>query len=1054
MKKIKVITIFVLGLLLMVSCNHVYMLQSAFKVSFDAGEAKWGDNAEGIALVRPSESAQSNGDFIVPGPDNLIPPKAGIDGVTEDKPHFLGWEYNGKIYKQGDIINVKGPVTIVAKWEANRAISFFPGLGNIGKELFPVLETIKGGKVQLPANTGDHAFIKPTKPIAGRSFVGWSVKIGDGAPQFVKAGEFITLSDNAEATALWTPVYQIRYHEGEGKGGVKPSGTMPTSEVAALAGAKHFVFESTGLTPPKNHRFLGWRVVEGPFESYVVKPGAQLDVTGDLDLTAEWAYRWTISFDKGTNPLDTTRDDDHRDDGEVFPIPSNTFTVPTGQHFLGWKLKDAKGERDIKAGARYRVNSNILLTAQWSAPVSIGFDNGGNGATGAMADRIAATGRFVVPFPELGAPNIVPPPKSEFVGWKIVKKADGKPYGNDKKDIAAPGDIITLSEDIKLIAQWKGQWNVTFFPNGGSGTMKNDKLGIDDTDTARVQKGHYYTLPPCSFVAPSEPAGREFIGWRIGKTKYAAGKRILVTSDVEVHAEWTPYFRVRYVANDGEADGKLNPVANQYIAKAGSVSLRTPTYKVAPKRSKFLGWLVRGELKKPGEEIPVFENVTLEGMWENSYKVEFILNDGVLFPIAESDLKTTPKAQFVKGGETAVNPVDPSKPETTPKLWRYKFLGWYEQTDKDNYSAEAKNKPFDFNTPIKTGKVLYARWGKKPVADRAALVREIYGENDDSAHATDSALHDSRWSEYKELNYIDTSKVTSFKHIFAAMEVVYAGSALRPTEEGTHVRDHARVFSGDISKWDMSAAADTSYMFQAAREFNGDIQTKGVRMYDGKMYLAWDLRNNQNAEYMFHDAQSFDKPLNNWDISKVQNVKNMFLDASTFDQDLSNWDIRSVKSDKLKGMFCAARRFKGNISTWDISHITSLECFLEGTRFNGSLERKENQQYTHSYLDLNADKTAVIKRSVEHGSYTTWDPSKVVTLQRFVDYAQQFEGKGLASWGGHISSLNNINTAFYDTFMMKEDLSSWHLSATAKRTKAFKNNIKWDLAKYPQFDLP
>ncbi len=1033
-----------LSILLVVSCDHAYMVKDPYVVSFDAGVGQWDLNAKNVRMPRADEETQMNGDFIAPDARYLNAPQAGVDGATEDMPNFIGWEYNGRVYRTGDLIRIKGPATLVARWEPNREIRFVGGEGSDGSKPFPILEGVRGTLIALPMNAGDQAFVAPTDPVVGREFAGWNVKMGDQKAFFAKPGTYIRLTDNAVATALWTQVYKITYYKGFSAKNEEPSGDFEVSVAYSLQGRSYTLPEPKGLTAPPNCSFGGWLVKEGPFEPYERKAGAPIVISGDTDVTALWYSQWVLSFDKGDNPQDTSRDSEAYKHGTTISIPDNTFTAPSGSNFKGWKLKDAKGERLVVVDQSYTIKSDVLLTALWSQANEISFDNGGNGATGDMPKRVEPNGDFVLPEPMVDADHFVAPRNRAFKGWKIVDP-DGNPYGD--KSEALPGEIIKLDGPVKLVALWVDVWNIRFDANTGSGTMENADLYIDSDDTTTVERGHYYTLPPNTFVAPTEPTGRKFVAWSIGdETRYVPGDRVLITKDTVIKAEWTPCFTVRYIANDDEADGKLNPVEPQLLAAKGKVVVRKPTFKKVPEYSKFKGWLYNGVPKKPGvDEIDVYADITLEGLWEISYKVVFELNDRRLFPLHADDLATTPAAQLIKGGEK----IDQTK-IGTPKLWRYEFLGWYEKTDDSPYSSEAVAKPFDFNTKIQRGYVLYARWGKKQVADRAALVKEIYGSNDDTAHAEDAALHDPRWTTYQELNYIDTSKVESFKHLFSAEKADYSGSIVRHnwnSAEGAHLEDHALNFNGDISTWDISNATDLSYMFFGAREFNSNVNTKIVPMYDGKEYLAWDTRNAEWLAGMFHNAQVFNQPLNNWDTAKVKSLFNTFLDTSAFNQPLDNWNTESVTN--MYQVFCASRTFNGDISTWNTSKVTNMSGFVPDSHFNGDLSRKKLTDHVFSY----PDPTAPNKVRKVTKTYMAWDTSNVTNMEWMFGQDFSFEGRGLDTWAGHIGKVTNINNIFSDCTNLNVDLSSWHLPSGIARSNYDQNTFEWEGAKKPKFDL-
>lgn len=88
---------------------------------------------------------------------------------------------------------------------------------------------------------------------------------------------------------------------------------------------------------------------------------------------------------------------------------------------------------------------------------------------------------------------------------------------------------------IKAISIYTGttstKYTVSFNPGEGSGTMTS----------AKVEDGGKYSLPACTFTAPT---GKVFDEWSVGGTRRAVGYELTVTADVEVTALWKEIERV------------------------------------------------------------------------------------------------------------------------------------------------------------------------------------------------------------------------------------------------------------------------------------------------------------------------------------------------------------------------------------------------------------------------------------------------------------------------------------------------------------------------------
>lgn len=95
---------------------------------------------------------------------------------------------------------------------------------------------------------------------------------------------------------------------------------------------------------------------------------------------------------------------------------------------------------------------------------------------------------------DLPGSSFIAPDGKEFDGWMV---------NGQKKN---PGDRITVTSDLTLIAQWRDkapeQATVSFSPGEGSGTMADVKVNV----------GSNYQLPDNGFTAPN---GKKFDAWSV-----------------------------------------------------------------------------------------------------------------------------------------------------------------------------------------------------------------------------------------------------------------------------------------------------------------------------------------------------------------------------------------------------------------------------------------------------------------------------------------------------------------------------------------------------------
>lgn len=106
-----------------------------------------------------------------------------------------------------------------------------------------------------------------------------------------------------------------------------------------------------------------------------------------------------------------------------------------------------------------------------------------------------------------------------FTGWNTRSNGNGEAY--------QPGDVIELTGDITLYAQWKQPYTLKYDANNGSGTKPLDNSG--GSATVSDQLGLYRS-------------GYIFTGWNTQSngrgTAYRAGQEINLTGNVTLFAQW------------------------------------------------------------------------------------------------------------------------------------------------------------------------------------------------------------------------------------------------------------------------------------------------------------------------------------------------------------------------------------------------------------------------------------------------------------------------------------------------------------------------------------
>jgi hypothetical protein len=122
---------------------------------------------------------------------------------------------------------------------------------------------VGSGAVTIKANTGNL-----TK--SGFSFGGWLINGVEYAP-----GDIYTLSANATATAIWTPVYTLTYDSNSPTSGLAPADQVDSGFVAVRSNSGNLT--KTGYT------FGGWSI-----NGVTFAPGASFNLSADATATAIW----------------------------------------------------------------------------------------------------------------------------------------------------------------------------------------------------------------------------------------------------------------------------------------------------------------------------------------------------------------------------------------------------------------------------------------------------------------------------------------------------------------------------------------------------------------------------------------------------------------------------------------------------------------------------------------------------------------------------------------------------------------------------------------------
>ena len=140
------------------------------------------------------------------------------------------------------------------------------------------------------------------------------------------------------------------------------------------------------------------------------------------------------------------------------------------------------------------------------------------------------------------------------------------------------------------------------------------------------------------------------------------------------------------------------------------------------------------------------------------------------------------------------------------------------------------------------------------------------------------------------------SNVTSFRNIFR----------------------ECRVFSGDLSNWDVSNVTNMYGAFLDAYAFNEDIS-------------SWDVSNVTDMWNMFGKSD-FNQDISNWNVGQVRNFSKMFERLEDFNCDISGWN--TSRATNMSEMFNQATSFDQNLGNWDITNVTNMTDMFNGVKLS------------------------------------------------------------------------------------------------------------------------
>ena len=519
----------------------------------------------------------------------------------------------------GDWIHVKGDVEFKAIYEDIPVVQYDPneGTGSIPDEWVE-----EGNEYTLPSTC------KITPP-AGMIFDKWQIRMNGFIKDFNPGAKFTVTHD-----VIVKPLWKVDPAPGkvtvsfDKNGG---SGNMNSVEVNKYS---EYKLPACTFTAPEGMEFDKWSVKIGDDPAEDKNPGEKVTASDNIKVTAMWRAKpkVNVTFDKnggsGNMPAKAIVKDSE------YPFPVCRFTAPADKEFDKWSVTVTGFPAvDKMPGESIVASDNITVKAIWKektpppapAPVKVNVTFNGNTGSGSMpAVEVEKGSNYTLPVCGFTAPA-----DKEFDKWSVV--VAGSP-AVDKW----PGESIVAGGDVSVTAMWKAKTvppvppvpvpdkaNITFNKNGGSGNM----------DLIQVEKGSNYTLPVCSFTAPTD---KEFDKWSVIIGSATAvdkqpGEGIVASDNVAVTALWKEKAAPPVPPAPDKVKITFNPNGGTQTMSEVEVD-RDSEYTLPecgftpPADKEFDKWQLEmngfAKFAGPGEAFKVLSNTTVMPIWKDKAVTE------------------------------------------------------------------------------------------------------------------------------------------------------------------------------------------------------------------------------------------------------------------------------------------------------------------------------------------------------------------------------------------------------------------------------------------------
>ena len=238
----------------------------------------------------------------------------------------------------------------------------------------------------------------------------------------------------------------------------------------------------------------------------------------------------------------------------------------------------------------------------------------------------------------------------------------------------APGTSVIINRDMTITAKWL-LYEVSYLANAPVGTTSVTPLPA----LQKIAPGKMVTLSAVRLEC-SDPAWGH-TGWSVGGVHYIFGANIPVLSNMQVSAEWTKRFKIKYHLNlpSGTSHASGTLPADEYVMPGQATTLAVPRLKCSNADFFFTGWMINGQFYGLGASYTPPQDTDVYAVWKRAQTMEFnvtVSNSGrgtdnatLVFTDSKEETGAFFQSRGVVAWSNSGSPVSWFDPVSTGRVW-------------------------------------------------------------------------------------------------------------------------------------------------------------------------------------------------------------------------------------------------------------------------------------------------------------------------------------------------------------------------------------------------